>query len=96
MHRFMRRFGWRAQRGPGPARTQMTLAQMSNGQSGVVVDILGGRRMADRLVALGIRPGLRLTKVGAMLMRGPVTVQIGNAQLAVGFGMANRVIVKPG
>jgi len=89
-HRFGRRFGHRF----GPAGKQVTLAQMPTGQSGVVVEILGGRMIANRLSSLGIRPGLRVTKVSSMLMRGPVAVQVGSVQLAIGFGMANRIIVE--
>lgn len=50
--------------------------------------------MVNRLAALGIRPGKRVTKVSSMLMRGPVTVKVDRSQIAVGFGMANRVIVE--
>ena len=68
---------------------------MRTGQSGKVVQILGGRAMIDRLSALGIRPGQRVTKVSSMLMRGPVTIQLGGAQVAIGFGMASKIIVEP-
>ena len=99
MHRFMRRFrprfGARLTPRFGPEMKQLALTQMRDGQSGVVVEILGGRRMTDRLSALGVRPGLKVTKVGAMFLRGPVTIQTGNARIAIGFGMANRVIVEP-
>ena len=73
---------------------QMTLRQMQTGQSGILVQIQGGRGLINRLSALGIRPGKRITKVSSMLMRGPVTIQSGNTQVAVGFGMANRIIVE--
>ncbi len=72
----------------------VTLRQMQSGQSGKVVQIEGGYGLANRLNALGIRPGKRITKVSSMLMRGPVTIQSGNTQVAVGFGMANRVIIE--
>jgi ferrous iron transport protein A len=72
----------------------VTLRQMQSGQSGKVVEIQGGYGLANRLNALGIRPGKRITKVSSMLMRGPVTIQSGNTQVAVGFGMANRVIIE--
>ena len=52
--------------------------------------------MVNRLSALGIRPGKRITKVGAMFMRGPVTVQVDRTQVAVGFGMARRIMVELG
>jgi len=73
----------------------MTLTQMQGGQSGTVVQIQGGRGLVNRLNALGVIPGKRITKISSMLMRGPVTIEVDRVQLAIGFGMANRVIVKP-
>ena len=72
----------------------VTLRQMQSGQSGRVVQIQGGHGLVNRLSALGIRPGKRITKVSSMLMRGPVTIQLSNTQVAVGFGMANKIIVE--
>ena len=71
-----------------------TLRQMNSGQSGKVVEIQGGHGLVNRLSALGIRPGKKITKVSSMLMRGPVTIQSGNLQVAVGFGMAKKIIVE--
>jgi len=73
---------------------QITLTQMQVGQSGVVVQIQGGHGLVNRLNPLGIRPGKRITKVSSMFMRGPVTIQVDRAQVAIGFGMANRIIVE--
>jgi ferrous iron transport protein A len=75
-------------------RKQITLTRMQAGQSGTVVQIQGGYGMVSRLNALGIMPGKRITKVSSMLMRGPVTIEVDRVQVAIGFGMANRVIVK--
>ena len=72
----------------------VTLRQMQSGQSGKVIQIQGGFGLVNRLSALGIRPGKRITKVSSMLMRGPVTIQSGNTQVALGFGMANKIIVE--
>ena len=73
---------------------QVTLAQMQAGQSGTVVQIRGGHGMVNRLNALGIMPGKKITKISSMLMRGPVTIEVDRVQVAIGFGMANHVIVK--
>jgi len=73
---------------------QITLARMQTGQSGMVVQLQGGHGLFNRLSALGIRPGKRITKVSSMLMRGPVTIQVDRAHVAVGFGMASRIIVE--
>jgi ferrous iron transport protein A len=59
-----------------------------------VIQIRGGRGMVNRLNALGIMPGKRITKISAMLMRGPVTIEVDRVQVAIGFGMANHVLIK--
>ncbi|GAI64119.1 unnamed protein product [marine sediment metagenome] len=77
-----------------PERKQTTLAGMQIGQSGVVIQIQGGHGLVNRLNSLGIRPGKRITKTSSMIMRGPVTIQVDRAQVAIGFGMARRIIVE--
>ena len=75
---------------------QVTLNRMLAGQSGKVVEVQGGQGSIRRLSAMGIRPGQRITKVSSMFMRGPVTIQAGNSQLAIGYGMAKRIMVEAG
>jgi ferrous iron transport protein A len=76
-------------------REQITLTEMGKGQRGTVLQLKGGRGLVNRLNALGIRPGKKIIKVSAMLMRGPVTIEVDRVQLALGFGMAKKIIVKP-
>jgi ferrous iron transport protein A len=78
-----------------PYRNLITLTRMQTGQSGRVVEIQGGFGVIDRLNALGIIPGKRITKISSMLARGPVAIQVDRAQLAIGYGMANKIIVQP-
>jgi ferrous iron transport protein A len=73
---------------------QLTLAEMKTGQTGVVVGVLGGRGLIQRLDALGIRPGKKVTKLSSTLFRGPVTLRVNNSRVAVGFGMARKIIVE--
>ena len=75
-------------------KSQVTVNQMQAGQSGRVVEIMGGHDLVNRLNSLGIRRGKRITKVSAMFMRGPVTLQVDQARLAIGFGMAGKIIVE--
>ena len=77
-----------------PDKKIVTLRQMHSGQSGRVLELQGGHGLVNRLSAIGIRPGKKITKISSMLMRGPVTVQLGHTKLAVGFGMANKIIVE--
>ena len=73
---------------------QTTVAQMEAGQRGKVIQVAGGHGLVRRLNAMGIRPGKQITKVSSMFMRGPVTIQVDSAQLALGFGMAKRILVE--
>ena len=72
----------------------ITLRQMESGQSGRVVRVDGGHGLVNRLNSLGIRPGKKITKGSAMLLRGPVTIQVDRAHIAIGFGKAGRIIVE--
>ena len=73
---------------------QLTVAQMRTGQTGTVVGVMGGPGLVRRLDAMGIRPGKKVTKIGSTLFHGPVTLGVDGARVAVGFGMARRIIVK--
>lgn len=73
---------------------KVDLTQLQEGESGVVVNIHGGHGLVRRLESLGIRVGKKVTKVSSQLMRGPITVKIDNSQVALGFGMAKKIIVR--
>jgi len=73
---------------------QISVARMAAGQSGTVLQILGGYGLTRRLQALGVRPGKKLTKISSMFGHGPVTVRVDDTQIAIGFGMADKIIVE--
>ena len=73
---------------------QLTLAEMRTGQTGTVIGVLGGHGLIQRLDALGIRPGRKITKVSSALFRGPVMLRVNSSQVAVGFGMARKIIIE--
>lgn len=75
-------------------KSPLPLTQMKAGQSGTVVKILGGFGATRRLEALGIRVGKKITKISAMFMRGPITVKVGQTSLAIGHGLAHKVMVE--
>ncbi len=73
----------------------MTLEEMNAGQSGTIVEVEGGHGITHRLASMGIRAGKAITKVSAMLMRGPITIKVDNSQIALGHGMAKKIHVEP-
>jgi len=76
-------------------KNQVPLTRIQAGQEGIIVRIEGGTRLINRLAALGIRPAKRITKVSSAIMRGPVTIKVDRTQVAIGFGMASRIMVEP-
>ena len=73
---------------------KVSLAQMRSGQKGRIIEINGGYGLARKLDALGIRVGKEVTKVSEQLMKGPVLLRQGHTQIAIGAGMASRVLVE--
>jgi ferrous iron transport protein A len=74
--------------------TEVTLTDMEAGQTGKVASVQGGHGFRRRLEALGIRPGMNITKVRVQIIHVPSIVKIGTSQIAIGFGMARRVLVE--
>ena len=77
-----------------PDEKIIPLTKMHAGQSGKVIEIEGGQNILNRLNSLNIRIGKEVKKVSSMLMHGPVTVEVGNSRVAIGYGMARRIMVK--
>lgn len=70
------------------------LINLASNETGVIVDIVGGRGVVSRLMALGIRPGKKITKKSAMIMRGPIVIQVDSTEIALGYGIAQKILVR--
>ncbi len=56
--------------------------------------IQGGRGMQTRLRRLGLSEGQVVRKLSALAWGGPVVVLVNRAQVAIGRGMARRILVR--
>jgi ferrous iron transport protein A len=74
--------------------TLISLACMEAGCSGVVDHAQGGYGLHSCLNALGITPGKKITRISPILIKGPITIEVDNKQVIVGFGMAARIMVR--
>lgn len=72
----------------------VSLAKLETGQSGTIMEIKSGPGLIRRLEEMGIRSGKKATKISGMPLRGPVVVQVGGTRIAIGHGMAMKVIVE--
>jgi ferrous iron transport protein A len=67
---------------------------MKNGQTGIVIEINGGTGIISKLDSLGIRMGVRVIKKSALVARGPLVVQVQGTEIAMGYGMASKIVVE--
>ena len=70
------------------------LTELDQGDRARVIAVEGGRGALERLNALGLREGMEIVKTTGLFMRGPVVVQAGGTQMALGWGLASRVLVE--
>jgi len=72
----------------------LDLTQLKLGQKGIVAEIQGGMGAIRRLESMGIRQGKKITKISAQFLRGPQTLKVDNLQVAIGFGMARKILIE--
>ncbi|MGQ9732317.1 MAG: FeoA family protein [Candidatus Zipacnadales bacterium] len=72
----------------------MPLSALPLGQSAIVVAIEGGQSARRRLASMGLTVGSEVqTLIGRG--RGPIVVVVRQTRLALGRGIADRVMVEP-
>jgi len=71
-----------------------TIHALKNGEVAKIKDILGGRHFINKAESLGIREGVQITKISSQMMSGPITVKVGQTQIAIGHRMAKRIILE--
>ena len=69
------------------------LLSLGPGERGVVVDLRGGPNFRSRLYAMGLAPGA-LVRIIENYPNGPVILEVGGTRLALGKGMAAKVLVR--
>jgi len=79
----------------GRVEELVPLTWLRPGSRGVVVFALGGYGLVRRLAEMGLTPGTEVRVTRRAPLRGPIEVQVRGVSLALGFGVASKVIVKP-
>ena len=72
----------------------VVLTELKKGDTAEVIAIDGGVSMQQRLSSLGIIQGKLIKKISTLRMGGPIVLLVDRAQLAIGYGMAKRIVVK--
>ena len=73
---------------------KIPLAKLKKGVKAKIVEVTAGKQMAHRLSSIGLRHGAYITKLSTFALKGPVTVKVGSTTIALGHGMAEKVMVE--
>jgi ferrous iron transport protein A len=73
---------------------RLTLVHLAPNHKGLVVEITGGQNIKDRFMGMGVYKNREIVKISHIGLRGPVVIKIGRSILALGHGMAEKVIVE--
>ena len=71
------------------------LTDLAEGEKGVIVKALGGFGLVRRLAEMGLTPGVEVKLLRKGSFGGPVEVEVRGVTLALGCGVASKVLVKP-
>ncbi len=72
----------------------ITLDSIGENQKVKVVSISGGWGIRQRLGCLGIHPGDIVTVKRSAIMQGPILISVHGNQVALGRGVARRVVLE--
>jgi len=72
----------------------MSLIELESGKKAIVKNITGGHGIHQKLDAMGIKSGSQIVKVNQQLLKGPIVINVYNSQVAIGHGMAAKIIVE--
>jgi ferrous iron transport protein B len=75
-------------------RESETLLSMQENETAQIVEIQGGQQLETKLKAMGLYKGRNIVKRSPADSKGPSIVEIMGTNLAVGQGMASKIIVK--
>ncbi len=75
-------------------RNETGLTELEDGQTGIIVSVMGGKMMTKRLADLGITSGTGVKVIRRTLFSGPVQVEVAGSRLVLGYGLASKIIVE--
>ena len=73
---------------------KISLIHIKANHKGRIVEISGGGNLQDKLANMGVYKGKEVTKLSHIGLRGPVVIKAGRTILALGHGVAAKVIVE--
>ncbi|MCX6256210.1 MAG: FeoA family protein [Bacteroidia bacterium] len=75
-------------------KDKKSLTELEDGQTAVIVSVLGGKMLTKRLADLGITSGTEIKVIRKTLFSGPVQVEVAGSRLVLGWGLATKIMVE--
>jgi len=73
----------------------VALTSLRDGEIGVVTYTVGGFGLVRRLAEMGLTPGVEVKILRKGPFHGPFEIEVRGVALALGYGVASRVFVRP-
>lgn len=73
----------------------ITLTDLNEGEKGIISHASGGFGLVRRLAEMGLTPGAEVKLLRKCVFRGPIEIEVRGTALALGYGVASKVFVKP-
>lgn len=74
---------------------RLRLTDLEEGQTGIILEIEGGRHSSKRLADLGLAPGVEITIITSSFFSGPVQIGVCGSKLVIGHGLASKILLEP-
>jgi len=82
-------------RNPRSNEEIISLTSLFEGEKGVITHAFGGFGLVRRLAEMGLTPGVEIKLLRKCPFRGPLQIEVRGSVLALGYGIASKVFVKP-
>ncbi|MEM3731589.1 MAG: FeoA family protein [Candidatus Bathyarchaeia archaeon] len=71
------------------------LTSLNEEEKGIIHSAAGGFGLVRRLAEMGLTPGVEVKMLRKGPFHGPVEIEVRGVALALGFGVASKIFVKP-
>jgi Fe2+ transport system protein FeoA len=73
---------------------ETSLTDLDDGQTAIIVSVMGGKILTKRLADLGITSGTEVKVIRKTLFSGPVQVEVAGSRLVLGWGLTSKILVE--
>ncbi len=73
---------------------KLSLVQVKANEKVRILEILGGSNLESKLLSMGVYKGKFVSKLSHIGLKGPVVIKAGRTILALGHGVAEKIIVE--